>query len=362
MIIYIVEAEAAEEEFFRAELPGQDVRFVVGLAEIGDDAEIVSSFGHIGIGADFLEAHPHLRCLAARSRSLERVDLHACRERGVVVSHVPDYGDATVAEHTFALILALSRRLREVMALSQDDEHFSYGAARGIDLCGKTLGIIGLGRVGQRVAALAHAFQMRVVGFDPEEMTPEAATALGVEWMPFEDLLRAAHVISLHASLSPKTHHLLNRRAFARCRHGVLVVNTSRGPLIDTAALDEALESGQVGGAGLDVLEDERVLREPVSKIIAGEIIDNLRSDAEPRDVQHGSRVRGLHKLMMSDSLLARHNVVFTPHVAFQSVETVRRLNAAAAANIRAFVAGKPANVCEAADDDSRFALSASPP
>jgi lactate dehydrogenase-like 2-hydroxyacid dehydrogenase len=141
----------------------------------------------------------------------------------------------------------------------------------------------------------------------------------------------------------------------------VLIVNTSRGALIETAALDEALEAGQVGGAGLDALEEERVLRESVTKIIAGEIIEKLRSDTEPQAVQHHHRVHGLHNLMKSDAVLGRKNVVFTPRVAFQSVETVRRLDAAAVANIRAFISGKPINVVQPEHDDSRFFAAASP-
>ena len=348
MITYLAEVEPAEEEFFRAELPGHDLRFVANVEEVGEDAEIVSSLGSTAINREYLAAHPRLVCVAVRSGAVEHVDLHASEERGVVVCQVPDFGESTAAEHTFALILALSRRLREVMADSKVNEHFAREEARGVDLCGKTLGIVGLGRLGRRVMGLAQAFQMRVVAFDPAA-SPEKPTMDGAfEYVSLEVLLERSDVISLHTSLSPWTHHLLNRKSLARCRAGVMIVNTAHGGLIDTAALDEALETGQVGGAGLDVLEEERVMREPVSKIITGEIVDRLRSDAEPHEVHHGTRVHGLHKLMTSDSLLARKNVVFTPHVAFHSVEAVQRLNTTTAANIRAFAAGKPVNVVRA--------------
>jgi D-lactate dehydrogenase len=202
---------------------------------------------------------------------------------------------------------------------------------------------------------------MRVVAFDPAEMPPETAVAFGLEWMSFDDLLPTADVISLHVPLAEKTRHLFDRPTLARCRRGVLIVNTARGALIETAALDEALETGQVGGAGLDALEEERVLREPVTKIIAGEIIEKLRSDTEPHHIPHHHRVHGLHNLIKSDSVLGRTNVVFTPRVAFQSVETVRRLDAAAVANIRAFISGNPINIVQPDHDDSRFFVAASP-
>jgi D-lactate dehydrogenase len=344
VIITFVEIESAEEEYFLRELPGHELRFVQDLGEIGDETEILSGFPSSPIDRTFLEAHRRLRCIAARSGTADHIDLSACGDLGIVVCLAPDYGATTAAEHTFALILALSRRLREAMAAAQEKSSHSYEAPRGFDLAQKTLGIVGLHRIGQRVATLAQAFQMRVVACNPNGAMPGEAPAT-VEWLPLDDLLRESDVITLHARLSPETRHLLNRETLARCRRGVLIVNTARGELIDTAALDEALDSGQAGGAGLDVLEEERVMREPVSQIITSEIVDHLRSDAEPHQVQHGHRLHRLHKLMTSDTLLARNNVVFTPQVAFNSVEAVRRLNAATVANLRAFAAGQPINL-----------------
>ena len=148
VITYLAEVEPAEEEFFSGELPGHDLRFVANLEEVGEDAEIVSSLVSTTIDGKYLAAHPHLACIAVRSGAVEHVDLRACEARGVVVCQVPDFGESTAAEHTFALILALSRRLREVMADSKVNEHFAREEARGVDLCGKTLGIVGLGRLG----------------------------------------------------------------------------------------------------------------------------------------------------------------------------------------------------------------------
>ncbi len=345
MIIYFVEVEASEEAYFRQELAGHEARFVDDLSEVGEDAEIVSSFIYSEINREFVEGHPRLRGIATRSGTVEHVDMRVCAERNIAVSLVPNYGDTTVAEHTFALILALSRRLRENMAASQDTKRFSYRAARGFDLQGKTLGVIGMGPIAQRVTVLAHAFQMRLIAFDPHGMPAELAPRLGFEWASRDELLRNAHVVSLHTRLSPLSLHILNRETLALCRPGVLIVNTARGRLIDTAALAEALESGRVGGAGLDVLEEERVMREPITRIIADEIVQHLRSDTGPGAEEQGSRLHSLHKLVESDSLLARKNVVFTPHIAFNSVEAVQRLNETTVENIRAITAGEPRNL-----------------
>ncbi len=343
MIVHFLETESSDRAHFREHLAEHDLRFVDDLAEVPEDAEVLCLFINSQIDREFLEQHPALRYIATRSGATDHLDLPACRERKVLVSNVPDYADHTVAEHTFALILSLSRRLREIMSQPQSAQaSFSYEDMRAFDLYGKTLGIVGMGQIGQRVAELAKAFHMRVAAFDPVGMPPERAERLGFDWLPFEELLAQAHVLTLHVRLSPATHHLLNRETFARCRPGMIVINTSRGRLIDTPSLIEALESGQIGGAGLDVLEKERVLREPASQIIGAQIVEHLRSAATPSDVQHRGRLQDLQEIVSSDALLARRNVVFTPHVAFNSEEAIERLLTGTIQNLRAYARGEP--------------------
>ena len=343
MIIYFIETESGEQAFFAEHLTAHDVRFISQLDEVAGDAEILSVFIHSSITEEFLAARPGIRCIATRSTALDHIDLAACRARGIVVANVPHYGQTTVAEHTFALILALSRRLGEVM-LAPKGGRFSYAATRGFDLAGKTMGIIGMGHIGQNVAELAQAFRMRVLAYDVEE-SARLARALHFTFVSLDELLAKSDIISLHAPLSAATYHILNRDTFAKCRPGVHIVNTARGSLIDTLALREALDSGQVGGAGLDVLQDERVMREPISHIIAADIIQNLRSDALAQEARDADRVRELQELMLADSVLARSNVVFTPHVAFNSIEAVERIQQVTLENISAFVEGEALNV-----------------
>jgi D-lactate dehydrogenase len=165
-----------------------------------------------------------------------------------------------------------------------------------------------------------------------------------MKFVSLDELLTQSRVISLHVPLTDQTRHLLDRAALAKCQRGVLIVNTARGGLIDTAALREALDSGQVGGAGLDVLEDERVMRAPASRIIAGEIVEKLQGDVNTREAHDPERLAALQEVMLGNAILSRSNVVFTPHVAFNSVEAVERLLATTVGNIRGFLAGRPVN------------------
>ena len=345
MIIYFVETESAEQQFFAEHLSAHDLRFVQELGEVGEDVEVLSVFINSLVTAEFLESHPRLRFIATRSTAVDHLDMPTCRERHNSVANVADYGFTTVAEHTFALILALSRRLREVM-LKPKGGAFSYAAARGFDLAGKTLGVVGMGRIGQRVAELAHAFHMKVLAYDIEH--PKGLERdLDFKFVSLEEVLRESHIISLHAPLSAETYHILNGETLAQCRKGVLIINTARGSLIDTQALREALDSGQVGGAGLDVLQDERVMRQPVSRIITADIVQHLRSDALAHDAHDADRVRELEELMLGEAVLARSNVVFTPHVAFNSVEAVQRVQDVTVENIMAFCEGQLINHVE---------------
>ena len=343
VIIYFLEIEPSAEQFFGEALVEHDLRSATDLEDVGADAEVICTFIGTRVTADFLASHPDLRLIATRSTATDHIDVAACRERAIAVCHVPHYGETTVAEHTFALILALSRRLREVMQ-KQKDARFSYEETRGFDLAGKTMGIIGMGHVGQRVAALAGAFRMRVLAYDVQT-SGEVAARIGFEFVSLNALLAEAHVISLHASLSPETYHILNRETLSRCRRGVLIVNTARGALLETAALRDALDSGQVGGAGLDVLQDERVLRQSASRIIAADIVRHLRSDALAREQRDEERVRELQEVMLGDAVLSRSNVVFTPHVAFNSHEAIARIREVTVANIQGFAAGTPVNL-----------------
>lgn len=341
MKICIVEAEATDRQFFEQELAEYELHFADALAEVDMKPDIVSVFIHARVDASFLDNNPQLKLIATRSTTFDHIALDECARRRITVCCVMSYGDYTVAEHTFALILAVARRLRESRA--NRGQNFSYESTRGMELHGKTLGVVGAGRVGRKTIAIAKAFGMEVLANDIVE-DAAAAQLLGFRYVALPELLREAHVISLHAPLTDENYHLLNRDAFAQCRRGVLIVNTARGRLIDTAALLEALDNGVVGGAGLDVLGEEKVMREKATSIISDQIAKRVR-EGEDSQVPDKTRVQQLEKLISLEDLLSRPNVIFTPHAAFNTNEAVERINRATVENIQAFAAGKPVNV-----------------
>jgi D-lactate dehydrogenase len=258
---------------------------------------------------------------------------------------VTSYGENTVAEHAFALLLGISRRIREAMTMKHDGP-FSFEALRGFDLKDKTIGVVGAGRIGLHVIRIAKAFGMLVIACDVNRFDL-LSEVLGFDYVPFDDLLRRSHIISLHVPLTNETVHMLNRDSLARCRHGVIIINTSRGAIIDTDALLEAIDSGAVGGAGLDVLEDERLFRADASKLVAEQIVADLQRISSPEEMhmRNPGRLAEIQRLKANESLLSRPNVIFTPHIAFNSTEAVRRIDEVTVRNIVAFGAGKLINI-----------------
>lgn len=345
MSIYFLETENPERDFFADQLDDLEPEFGESPDDIPADAELLSIFIYSGITQEFLAGHPKLRFITSRSTGVDHIDLRACANCGVAVSNVPSYGENTVAEHTFALILALSRRIREALQANVK-RNFSFESIRGFDLKNKTLGIVGSGKVGLHVARIARGFGMHALAYDVAPQ-PFLGEILDFHYVGFDELLHRSDIITLHIPLMESTYHLLNREAFAKCKHGVLIINTARGRLIDTTALSEAMDSGQVAGAGLDVIEDERVFRKRFAQIVAEQISDHLHSDTPPQELSRANpeRARELQELLTQDVILARSNVIFTPHIAFNSVEAVDRINHTTVENIRAFLAGKPINV-----------------
>jgi D-lactate dehydrogenase len=347
MSIYFLETEPDSADFFERSLDGHALNFVSDLEEVGPDARILSIFIRSTIDGAFLEKCPALELIATRSSGVDHIDLDACAARGVAVATVGSYGENTVAEHTFALILALARRLPEATAPPDPKRRrFSYQSTRGFDLKGKTLGVIGAGRIGLHTIRIARAFSMEVLAFDIFAQS-FLSEILDFRYVPLDELLARSHIVTLHTPLRPETRHILNRDTLAQCRRGALIINTARGGLIDTGALLEALDSGHIGGAGLDVMEEESLFRQDASKIIAAQIINRLKAFNNPTELHDPDpqRIRELEELMRHKALLSRSNVIFTPHVAFNSIEAVNRINDVTAKNILAFLRGEPINL-----------------
>ena len=217
------------------------------------DALLVRSA--VKVNRELLEQAPNLRVVGRAGVGVDNVDLGVATERGVLVMNTPGGNAVSVAEHTLALMLAMARSVPQASA-SMRAGRWEKSKFLGTELEDKTLGVIGLGNIGVEVVKRARPFGMKIAAYDPFT-SPEIALREGVEMVTLEELYRRSDYLSLHAALTPQTKGLLNREAFAQMKDGVRIVNCARGELIDTAALDEALGSGKVGGAALDVFSPE---------------------------------------------------------------------------------------------------------
>jgi D-lactate dehydrogenase len=264
--------------------------------------------------------------IATRSTGYDHIDLAYCRSAGITVCNVPVYGDNTVAEHTFALILALSRKVIQAHNRARTG-NFSLAGLQGFDLRTRTIGVIGTGHIGVHVIRIARGFMMRVIAYDSRP-DKRLADALDFEYVDtLDDLLAASDIVTLHAPFNAATQHMINAQNIYRMKAGALLINTARGGLIETDALLAALSSGHLGGAGLDVFEGETLIQEEKQLLSNEYDINELRT------------------LVKNLALFRHENVIVTPHVAFNSREALERILLTTVQNILAFESGKPINV-----------------
>lgn len=294
-----------------------------------NDAVILSTFIQSKVDKKVIEAIPGLRLITTRSTGFDHIDIGYARSRGITVSNVPTYGENTVAEHAFALILSLARNLKKAHARAAEGD-FSIKDLMGFDLKGKTIGVIGTGHIGLRAIKMAVGFGMNVLAYDPMQ-NHFLEEVLGFKYAELETLLKESDVITLHAPLNDKTHHLINNDNIGLIKRGAILINTARGGLIETTALIRALDEGILSGAGLDVLEDEDVILEEKQLL--------LRRKKELYNPQK------LQSALRASFLLQRDNVIFTPHIGFYSREALQRILDITVYNISKFIEKTPVNV-----------------
>jgi len=344
MRICFIETEPSERLFFETAFGGHEVTFADTLDEAKRDTQILCLYFHTPIDATVLDRFRQLDLITTRTMGYDHIHIAQCTGRGITVCNVPGTDANSVAEHTFALMLALSRRLIEVRE-AKKQPRFSYERLRSFELKNKILGVVGTGRIGLRVTHIALAFGMQVIAYEPYRQSL-MAEIMGVRYVPFDELLSCSNVISIHSPLTSETLHMFDRAAFSKMRRGVLLINTARGAIIDMVALTEALDEGIVAGAGLDVLEEEKVMQKEATRIITDRIVKRLQTaNSEESDIQNPQRIKQLQTLMDNKKLLERRNVLFTPHVAFNSIEAVERINTVTVENINSYLRGKPINV-----------------
>jgi D-3-phosphoglycerate dehydrogenase len=207
--------------------------------------------------AAMMDAAPRLRIIARVGIGVDSVDIAAATERGILVCNTPDGPTTSTAEHTVAMLLALSKRLKEGDANMARGEWGPLSVLTGTEVCGKTLGIIGMGRIGRRVAAICRlGLQMQVLGYS-RSLTQDQAAQLGVIAVDLETVIASADFLTLHVPSTPETHHLIDRERITRMKPGAYLLNMGRGSLVDTHALLDAINSGKLAGAGLDVFDPE---------------------------------------------------------------------------------------------------------
>jgi D-lactate dehydrogenase len=289
------------------------------------DADGIVVFIYSEVNKEVLDLLPNLKFISTMSTGFDHIDIEECKRRNIVVSTVPTYGENTVAEHAFALIFAISRRLIE----SHDrvrQGNFSPTGLTGFDLFGKTLGVLGVGNIGSHVIRIAKGIGMDVIAY---KKTPDSKLAadLGFRFVSLDELLSQSDIITVHVPYNKETRHMLNAQAFEKMKNGVVIINTARGAIIDTTALVEALQSGKVAAAGLDVLEEESVIREEHELLHKEFPLEDLRTVLE------------------NHMLLNNPKVVITPHNAFNSKEALMRILRTTEENIYGFLSGQPKNL-----------------
>lgn len=284
-----------------AELHLADEPTPEGILDVARQADALM-VTYAKITGDIIRQLENAQIIARFGIGVDNIDIDAATERGIVVTYVPDYCVDEVSDHAMTLLLALVRKVTFANQLVQSGrwELPAVGALHRIR--GKTLGLVGLGKIPQALVPKAQAFGIDVIAFDPY-ISDEVATSIGVERVELEGLLERSDYVSLHAPLTPETENLLNADTFAKMKPGVLVVNTARGPMVDPKALLEALEKGQVGGAALDVVPTEP-----------------LSADSE---------------------LLGHDNLILTPHSGFYSEEALLELQTKAAKDVASVLSGE---------------------
>lgn len=324
--------EDEKKEYFKNHLKDFEVEFFADplnedLIPKLTDFEVISTFICSKVTKKVIDAFPNLKLITVRATGFDNVDVGYAKSKNIWVSNVPAYGSNTVAEYTFGLILSLSRKIPQAVNRLKMSGEFSFEGLRGFDLNGKTLGVVGTGKIGSNVIKIAKGFNMKVLAMEPFP-NDELARSLSFTYVSLEELLRDSDIVTLHVPLSDKTHHLINKNNIFLMKKDCLLINTSRGGIVDTDALYQALTLKHLGGAALDVLEEEYELKEEAELLSENKI--------PKKDFQ----------LLIEDHILMRlPNVIITPHMAFYTKEAEFSIMETTVSNIKSALSETPQNL-----------------
>ncbi|MFA6136256.1 MAG: NAD(P)-dependent oxidoreductase [Candidatus Paceibacterota bacterium] len=306
-----IEADFYPESLSKSKLPDKN------------DYDAISVFVGSLVDKEVIDYFPNLKLITTRSTGFDHINKVYAKEKNIALEYVPFYGENTVAEFAMGLILTLSRKLYLGIDRIKETGEFSFDGLEGFDLKGKTLGVVGAGRIGQHVIKMAKGFDMNIIAYD-RTLKPELAKELGFEYKTFDEVLGQSDIITLHLFYAPETHHIINKENISKIKKGAYLINTARGPIVDTEALVLALEKGILAGAGLDVLEEEGTLKDEQGYWM--------------RDADDDAKDINMKTLLQNHVLFKMPNVVVTPHNAFNTREAIIRILDTDILNITSFV------------------------
>lgn len=327
--IAFFECDKKRQAFFSEHLSGIELAFYAD--KLGEqhlpsikDCQIISVINYSPVSRKLVEQLPETKLIAVGCTGFNNVDLKACEDYGILVTNTPGYSDDAVAEHTISLMLMLLRHAHTAFLRAKDNQ-FSWKGIKGRTLKGKTLGIIGTGKIGLKVIELAKGFGMNMIAYSRHQKT-DAAGKLGFSYAPLERVLAESDIISLHLAATPDTYHFINQERLLKAKKGAFLVNTSRGEVCDTKALIWGLDQGLLRGAALDVLEDEKTCQE--NRVVGPEIT-----------------AAQLETYALNQHLLHREDVLITPHIGWFTEEAIEAMLSIHLDAILAFIQGNPCHV-----------------
>lgn len=325
------EVSAEDKIKYQNLLPGQDVEFYEDKLsakniDIAKDADILCVFINSEIKKEIIDSLPNLKYIVTRSTGYDHIDSAYAKEKNISVSNVPSYGSDTVAEFTFGLILNLSRKIFQASHQVKEGGNFNLSALKGFDLNGKTLGVVGTGRIGKNVIRMAKGFNMNILAYDLFPNT-DYATSENIKYVTLDELLSGSDIVTLHAPYTKDNHHMINKENITKIKKGSYIVNTARGELIDTEAILFAIQQGILSGVALDVLEGERELKEEF----------HLKYNDEQNHPNYKT-------LLENHVLINIPEVIITPHVAFYTEEAENEIINTTIENINSFQQGQTKN------------------